>query len=404
MKARLPGKGTRASRPYTAKILYFTDNRGYGGTENMLLTIMAGLDRSQWEPVLVHRSASGFEDLDYGARSLGVRVWAVSEMNGKRDINWVVPFVKKLRSEKPDVFHAHWTTPNQSGYAVLAAVVAQIPAVIVTQHHLYPEQVPLLRRLHGISLTAGVDRFIAVSNDVARNLRSLCLLPSRIRVVHNGIDLRPFGRPADSSLREFLNKGTGRPIVLCVARLDRKQKGLRFLVEAASLVPEAQFVLAGEGPERSALEAQARDLGVDERVTLLGFFEDLPNLLASCDLFVLPSLCEGFGLTAAEAMACSKPVVASNIGGLNEVVVHGETGLLVPPGDSCELAAGIRTMLSNSVLAARMGIAGQERVHREFSAERMVQRTTDIYEEILARADGAAAAFHDDSERPRDPA
>lgn len=380
--------------PTPAKVLYYTDNPGFGGTENMLLTIMAGLDRSRWHPVLAHRAASGFEKLDDCARSLDVRVWAVPEMKGKRDLTWTLPLARRFRAENPAVFHAHWATPNQSAYALLAAVFARIPAVVVTQHHLYEEKQSAVRRFQGMVFSAGVDRYIAVSHDVARNLRPRCLFPSRVRVVHNGIDLRPFGRPGNPALRTFLKKGTERPIVLCVARLDRKQKGLRFLVDAAALVPEAQFILAGDGPERGELQAQTRALGVEDRVTLLGYYDDLPDLLATCDLFVLPSLCEGFGLAVAEAMACAKPVVASNIGGVNEVVVDRETGLLVSPADPPALASAIRTVLSDPILAERLGAAGKSRVHREFSAERMVERTTDIYEEILARSGGFTAASH----------
>jgi len=365
-----------------SKVLYFTDNREFGGTENMMLTIFAGLDRSRWQPVLVHRPAGGFERLDKLALEAGVRVWAMPEMSGGRDAGWVLRVARLFRAEDASVFHAHRTEANQGAYGVLAAIAARLPAVVVTQHHLNVTYASG-RRAQEMLVSAGVDRFITVSHEVARNLRPRCLFPGRIQVIHNGIDLRPFGRPPNSELRRVLNKGTGRPIVLCVSRLEPTQKGLRFLVSAARMVPEAQFILAGEGEERAALEAQAKELGVADRVTLLGYWEDLPDLMASCDLFVLPSLCEGFGLVIAEAMASGRPVVASAIGGVNEVVVDGETGLLVPPGDPDALAAGIRRVLSDPALAERMGAAGKLRAHREFSAETMIRRTTELYEKLL---------------------
>ena len=142
-------------------------------------------------------------------------------------------------------------------------------------------------------------------------------------------------------------------------------------------------MIAGEGPERSALEAQARTLGLADRVVLLGYRDDVCDLLASCDLFVLPSLFEGLPLSVLEAMAAGKPVVATAIGGTDEAVVHGETGLLVPPADAASLAKAIRTALSDPRLSQRLGAAGRARVYQEFSAQTMVRHITEIYDELL---------------------
>jgi glycosyltransferase involved in cell wall biosynthesis len=171
-------------------------------------------------------------------------------------------------------------------------------------------------------------------------------------------------------------------MVLTLARLD-KQKGLHYLLEAAALIPEAMFVLAGEGPERPALEAQTRALGLNHRVVFLGYRDDVGDLLASCDLFVLPSLFEGLPLSVLEAMAAGKPVVATAIGGTDEAIVHGETGLLVHPADPVALARAIRTAVSDPVLSQRLGAAGRARAQQEFAAESMVRRITEIYDEIL---------------------
>jgi glycosyltransferase involved in cell wall biosynthesis len=181
----------------------------------------------------------------------------------------------------------------------------------------------------------------------------------------------------------MLTGSTERPVVLTPARLN-KQKGHSYLLEAVALVPEAVFVLAGDGPERANLERQARELGLDNRVLFLGYRQDIPDLLASCDLFVLPSLFEGFSLSILEAMAADKPVIASRIGGNAEAVVHGKTGILVPPASPTALAAAIRTVLSDQGLAQRLAAAGKARVYQKFSAAIMVQRVTQIYEEILS--------------------
>lgn len=231
-------------------------------------------------------------------------------------------------------------------------------------------------------MAACVDRYLAVSDEVAERLQASLRIPARkIEVVRNGIPLDRFAGAAPGALAH-LRSGNGRPLVLTVARLD-PQKGHTYLLQAAALVPEAVFALVGDGEQRAALEAQARSLGLQDRVLFLGHRADIPELLASCDLFVLPSLFEGFPLSVLEAMAAGKAVVTSDIGGTDEAVVHRETGLLVPPGDATALAAAIRTLLGDPGLAKRFGEAGQAKALREFSAGRVVRRVSEIYEELL---------------------
>jgi glycosyltransferase involved in cell wall biosynthesis len=177
-----------------------------------------------------------------------------------------------------------------------------------------------------------------------------------------------------------------RPIVLAVGRLDA-QKGHAYLLAAAADIPDALFVFVGEGRERSALEAQARALGVAERVRFLGHRDDVPDLLAACDVFVLPSRYEGLPLSVLEAMAAARPVVATAIEGTDEIVRHGETGLLVPPAAPSALAEAIRAVLADRALATRMGQAGRARVGREFSMSRMIDEVTGVYDELLERSE-----------------
>jgi glycosyltransferase involved in cell wall biosynthesis len=151
-------------------------------------------------------------------------------------------------------------------------------------------------------------------------------------------------------------------------------------------VPSARFVFAGEGPERDVLEAKTRALGISERVAFLGARSDIPALLASCDVCVLPSLYEGLPLAALEAMASRKPVVATRIGGTDEAVVDGENGLLVPARDPSALAAALNALLEDPERARNMGAAGRERVARLFSTERIVAGVSAVYEEILAKS------------------
>jgi glycosyltransferase involved in cell wall biosynthesis len=228
-----------------------------------------------------------------------------------------------------------------------------------------------------------VHRYIAVSRGIARQLQCVFRVPAhKISVIHNAVALSEFTRHANPALRANLSGGAG-PVVLTVARLDQ-QKGVEYLVEAAALVPGATFLVAGEGPERGRLERRAAELGLDTRVLFLGHRQDIPDLLAACDVFVLPSLFEGLALSILEAMAAGKPVIATAIEGTSEVIRDGENGLLIPPTDPTALASAVRQILGDPVRAQRLAAAGRARVQREFSTEILIERTMGVYSELLA--------------------
>ena len=369
----------------TRTVVHYLDSAEFGGTEQAVLHILAGLDRRYWEPVLFHHAEPGIAPLVKGAEDLNVKLRQVPRFQGKQSLVTVLPrFVWELRQERPAVFHAHLNGPLACKDGLIAAALARVPAVVATA------QLFVNRRHHRFIyaqqrfVTALVDRYIAVSHEVAARLGETFRIPARkVNVVHNGVTVLSTNQPANAALRFALTGSTGRPMILTAARLAG-QKGLCYLLEAAALVPEAMFVLAGEGPERANLEAQAAKLGLNQRVLFLGYRQDIADLLACCDLFVLPSLFEGLPLSILEAMAANKPVVASGVGGNSEAIVHGETGLLVPPADPAALALAIQTVLSNPDLARRLAAAGKARVHEHFSTEAIVKQVVDIYEEILS--------------------
>ncbi len=221
---------------------------------------------------------------------------------------------------------------------------------------------------------------------MADEMRHVFGLPSeKLTVIPNAIPIEDFAATADPALRSELAGGTPRPVVLSVARLD-PQKGECYLLEAAVQIPEAVFVLVGDGPQRSALESQAAALGLTERVRFLGRRSDVPALLAACDLFVLPSLYEGLPLSVLEAMAARRPVVATDIAGTREAVRDGITGLLVPPADPGALARALRRLLGDPSLGAALTSAAYDRMQVEYSAATMVKRVTQVYEMLLPRA------------------
>ncbi|HEX2102702.1 MAG TPA: glycosyltransferase [Solirubrobacteraceae bacterium] len=218
----------------------------------------------------------------------------------------------------------------------------------------------------------------------------------RVRVMRRGVDRTAFADPGPDPFPEL----RGRPRVVFLGRLARS-KGVDTLVAAAARLrtPGAQVVLVGDGPARAEVEAASRRLDVDGHVHVTGFVPHhrTPAVLASADLLVLPSTYEELGTVLVEALQVGLPAVASNVGGIPEVVEHGRTGMLVPPGDAAALAEAIDAILGDRGLAARMGAAARERA-AEYDWERVAGEVCALYDEVVGRAAGAPRA-----ERPRSP-
>jgi glycosyltransferase involved in cell wall biosynthesis len=371
-------------------VYMFTDTDGYGGAERALLTLIEELDRGRWRATLVYHASNGVAPLLEAARDLRVELWPIPPMpEGLTGAARVPRFAAQLRLRRPSVFHAHLTWPMACKFGLAAAVLSRVPAIVATEQLFVEFPVSTSSYLQQRALGACVGRYIAVSRHVERRLReTFHWRPSKVVVVPNAVNPAQFRSEQDSELRRVLSRGESRRVVLATTRLVA-QKGLAILLEAARALPDAQLVVAGEGSDRSQLLTHARDLGLADRVDFLGHRDDVPRLLACSDVVVLPSLNEGLPLAVLEAMAAEKPVVATAVGGTDEAIVDGETGVLVPPGDSAALAEAIRGLLGDPSRAARLARAGRRRVEESFSSTRMVKQVTEIYLELL-RAEPAA--------------
>ena len=365
-------------------VVHVSDSDAFGGTERALLHVLAGLDRARWRPVLYHAAAPGAAQLGAEAAALGVPSRRLPAMSHPAaGVAALLPLARALRRERAAVVHAHQTWSLSCRYGIVAAALARVPAVVASAQ-LFVE----MPRLVGIDvqhavLARCVDRYIAVSRHVASRLRERFGVPdAKIRVIPNAVELRA-PVPADPRLRAALTGDPATPLVVTVARLDT-QKGLPHLLHAAVDVPGATFAIAGEGPERGTLEALARTLGIDARVRFLGHRRDVDVLLATCDLFVLPSLYEGLPLSVLEAMAAGAPVVATAIGGTDEAVADGVTGVLVPPANAEALATAIRGLLANRARARQLATAAHAYVTRRHSAATMAGDVSRLYDELLA--------------------
>ncbi len=365
-------------------VFFYTDSRVLGGAENAMFMLLESLDRAAWEPTLLLEDAPEVEPLAARAAAIGVPVRRVAPMPlGLGGAARVPAFARFLRRERPDVFHAHMTSPVACKWGLAAAVLARVPVVLGTvQVGAYePPDHSAYWQLRG--LARGVDRFLAVSREIAAELVDRLGWPAaKVEVVYNAVDVERVAVAAPPGLREQLGGSETRPLVLTPARLDA-QKGHDTLLEAIAEVPEALFVLAGEGPKRAELEARTAEIGLGDRVRFLGRREDVPALLAACDVFCLPSLYEGSSLAVLEAMAAGIPVVSSAIGGTEELIEDGRSGLLVAPGDPKALAAALRRLLGDADLRRELAAQARERVDQGLTRPQMAEQVTSVYSDLL---------------------
>ncbi len=302
--------------------------------------------------------------------------------------------VNVARQRKASVIHAHWAIPTGPS-AVLAARRLGVPSVI-TMHggdvYVNPEQgydfptrwyvrPPLRWTLRH------ADALTAITEDCRQHALRAGAPAESIRLIFNGTDLRRFS-PGEN--RQGVQQAGWGPHMIFACRQLFPRKGIRFLIQAAALLkprfPDLKLVLAGDGFERPELVRLTQELGIGEDVTFLGWVPNsaLPPYYRAAAVSVIPSLEEGFGIPAAEAMGCEVPVVASDAGGLPEVVEDGVTGLVVPRGDVPALASAIGSLLEDPERRRQMGIAGRRRAAEHFDWDRTAEQFEQVYRDIGA--------------------
>jgi glycosyltransferase involved in cell wall biosynthesis len=363
-------------------VLYVIGSLPPNGAERVLLDLVRHLDRARFRPVVCCLHAGG--PLLPAFEAAGAKVVVL----GKRS-RWEVSILAKLRrviaEEGPALIHTHLFPADAWGRA--AALLAGVPAVS-TAHSSDPWRGWHQRLADGI-LSRLTERVVAVSEGVARSRRERERVPAAtLTTIPNGIDLDRFDARRDvGPLRAALGLPDGVRTVGIVGRLH-PAKGHPELFEAVRQLLEGGLRLAvlavGDGELRGELEGLARRLGLEGAVRFLGRRDDVAELLNVLDVYAMPSRWEGLPISLLEAMAASRPIVASAVGGIPEVITHGETGLLVPPGDPHALAAAVRRLLEAPEEARRMGEAARRAVRARFDVATMARRYEGLYEEVLA--------------------
>jgi glycosyltransferase involved in cell wall biosynthesis len=354
------------------RIAHVDSELGFSGGEVQVFLLMQGLRERGHEQVLV--VPPGSEAARIGAE----RGYPVRSVPMRFDAD--VPAVWRMARAFADVDVVHLHTGRAGWLGGLAAWWTGRPAVVTRR---------MDRRVRRGFRTRWIyHRFTrhtaAISPAVQRCLEDGGVDPARITIVPDALDpSRIAPARGRAALRAELGADDGRFVVLAMAKLLHR-KGLDLLLAAFARLPDdrALLVLAGSGPEEAALRAQAAQLGLRERVRFLGHRDDTGDLLAAADLFVLPSRAEGLGVAALEALAAARPVLATAVGGLAEVVVDGRCGVLVPPEDVPALAAALQRLRGDEPLRQRLAAAGPARVDEGFRAHHM----TDSYERMYADA------------------
>jgi glycosyltransferase involved in cell wall biosynthesis len=350
-------------------------NFGAGGTEHQMIELVRRLDRRRWDVRVACLRTEGAW-FDRVASAAPCDAFPVRSFRHPRIVSQLRSFATWCRLHRFAIVHSVDTAANIFGLP--GAALAGVPVRIGTRRDLDPGR-PAATLLTQRAAYACAHVVVGNAQAVAARLRQERIPQRKVALVPNGLDVS-----------RFATGRVPRPVrnVVVVANL-RPEKGHEVLIDAASdvlaSVPDARFHVIGGGSEHARLVALARTRGVAHVVSFLGHSDTIPEQLAAADAFVLPSRTEATPNAVLEAMAAALPVVASAVGGVPEVIEHGRTGLLVPPGDSRALADAVIALMRDESLAARLGAAARAHVVGRYSFERMVASFEHIYLAQLQR-------------------
>jgi glycosyltransferase involved in cell wall biosynthesis len=372
-------------------ILYLVTSTNIGGTERSLLEICRRLDRSRYHPTVVSLKREGpvapmIRESGVEVLSLGMREsadWLSSLEFGFG----VLRLPRLVRGKRFDIAHSFLYRANI--LARLAAPRCGIAKIVNSVRVTADEESPLMKTLDRHTVHRA-DRVCFLSEALARTAGERLGIPAdHVSILPNSIDTSAAGRAleeAAATARAGFDLSHADLVIATVGRLHR-QKGLDTLLEAfrplALEHPRGHLLLAGEGPERLALEGKARALGIADRVSFIGSVEAPWKVLSAADIFVLPSLYEGMPNALLEAMAASLPVVATTVGAVPEMLENGREGILVPPGEPQALTAALERLAWSADLRSVMGRRGFERVKRDFSPDVTMRKLDELYESLF---------------------
>jgi len=377
-----------------------------GSAENTLLTVR-GLDKKRYDIILIKglslESEMGLRETRVVEHNLaevercGIRTLTISELVRKihplYDLKAFVSLVKIFLKENPHIVHTHTSKAGILGR--WAAFFARVPIIVHTPHgHVFWGYFSRWKTLVFVlleRLTAHItDKIITLTEQEKRDhLRYNIASEDKFLHVHSGVDLNKFFNVSvdPSEMKRNLGIPDNAFVVGTAGRLT-PVKGHRYLIKAAkeivAIKPDINFLFLGEGELQEELEKMASELNIRENIVFLGWRPDVAEVMSMFDIFALPSLNEGMGRVLVEAMALAKPIVASNIGGIPNLIMQGKNGLLVPVADAKALASGIEFLMTNPKKRGEMGSAGKK-IAADYGVDSMIQKIDQLYLELLKR-------------------
>lgn len=344
-------------------VLWLVDHLGYDGfmhgAGKYYLNTVPLFDKNKFNITLcILRERDSlikhFEDLEIRVYHLG---------RGKLDPATLFDIIKLVKKEKINLIHAHGY--GSANFGRLAGIFSGIPTIV----HAHDEDsyYPWYQGLTDFFLSGSTDRAIAVSESVREScIKKRKIAEDRVLTMYNGIPLERFKMPESEEIekeKKLLGINLNSRVIGTIAKL-REEKGIEYLLKSVpgvlEIFPSTLFLIVGDGPLRRELESLSRQLKIDQNVVFVGYYDDVPKILSIFEVKVLPSITEGFGLVVVEAMAMGKPIIATNVGGVKEIIEDKKNGLLVPPKDPRALAEKIIHLLKNEDEAKRLGMRAKE--------------------------------------------
>jgi glycosyltransferase involved in cell wall biosynthesis len=365
------------------KIFIVIDHLGAGGAQRQIIEFLKHVHRDNFDIAIVNLDRD-YASVENEIESLGFRIIGIQH-KGFFNPGTLFTLINLFRSEKPDIVHTYLFTADC--YGRLAAKIAGIKVIICAiraddiwkkWHHILTDKI-LAKFTNVITVNAeGLKRYLTEVEKIDA---------TKLRTIYNGIDLKRFNnKPAIVEYRSSLGIQLDELVVGMVGRMS-EQKNYKTLLEAAKVVVRqvlnVRFILVGDGPERKALELRVAGCELKDKVIFVGHRKDADSLMRVFDVGVLSSHYEGCPNVILEYMACSKPVVASDVGGCKELVVEGETGFIVSSADPGAMADRLLRLLKDEPLRMRMGAAGRKRAEENFISEKMARNTEQLYGELL---------------------
>jgi glycosyltransferase involved in cell wall biosynthesis len=368
------------------RVVYLTHTLAVGGAEELILNMVARLPRDRYEAIVCcFENPPGPIGLEIAAHGIAVVPLGIAP-GWRHPLAWWT-IVRYLRRARPQIVHTFMLPASLYGRS--AAVAASVPVIIGTEVNIYERK----RRHHILieRLLAGRSACVVASAESVKRayVQQLGISADAVRVIYNAVNWdRLRATETAHDVRAHLGIPDDSLVVGVVATLQDK-KWHRVLLDAIAGTAGLEHVwlmLVGDGPERGPLEAYATTLGIRERVTFCGTRRDLGNVLPAMDVFALPSLWEGLPLALLLAMGAGRPIVATRIAGIPEVVTDGETGLLVEPGDAQALGSALARLCNDEQFRTRLGASARAIARERFGADAYNRQITAIYEEFLQRS------------------